>query len=62
MKTIGLILAGGCGTRFWPLSRAKRPKQVLKLDGDKEMINFTIDRCSPLIPKEDIYLVTNRST
>ena len=60
MKTIGLILAGGCGTRFWPLSRVKRPKQVLKLDGDKEMINFTIDRCSPLIPKEDIYLVTNR--
>ena len=60
MKTIGLILAGGSGTRFWPLSRAKKPKQVLKLVGEKEMINFTIDRCCPLIAKEDMYIITNQ--
>jgi mannose-1-phosphate guanylyltransferase len=59
MKTIGLILAGGSGTRFWPLSRTKTPKQVLKLAGDKEMINFTIDRCNPYIENEDIYIITN---
>jgi mannose-1-phosphate guanylyltransferase len=59
MKTVGLILAGGSGTRFWPLSRSKTPKQVLKLVGDKEMINFTIDRCNPYITNEDIYIITN---
>lgn len=59
MKTVGLILAGGSGTRFWPLSRAKRPKQVLKLIDDKEMINHTIDRCDPYISNEDMYIITN---
>ncbi len=60
MKTVGLIMAGGSGTRFWPLSRTKTPKQVLKLTGDKEMINATIDRCVPFIDNEDMHIITNQ--
>ena len=59
MKIVGLIMAGGSGTRFWPLSRKKYPKQALKLTGDKEMINLTIDRCYPFISSDDMHIVTN---
>lgn len=59
MKIVGLIMAGGSGTRFWPLSRRKYPKQALKLLGDEEMINLTIDRCSPLIDGKDMHIITN---
>jgi len=52
-------MAGGSGTRFWPLSRRRYPKQALKLVGDKEMINLTIDRCNPLIGGKDTYIITN---
>lgn len=61
MKTVGLIMAGGSGTRFWPLSRKSYPKQALKLIDDREMINLTIDRCSPFIEGEDMYIVTNKA-
>lgn len=57
----GVILAGGKGERFWPLSRAERPKQFLKLISDKTMIEETIDRVLPLIPLENIRIVTSRS-
>ena len=60
IKTVGLILAGGSGSRFWPLSRKKLPKQVLKLTGDKEMINVTIDRCNSFIAGEDMHIITNK--
>ncbi len=60
MKTVGLIMAGGSGTRFWPLSRKAYPKQALKLIDDREMINLTIDRCAPFIEGEDMYIVTNK--
>ncbi len=56
----GVILAGGKGERFWPLSRAGRPKQFLKLISDKTMIEETIDRILPLIPQENIRIVTGR--
>ena len=39
-----VILAGGSGTRFWPLSRKDNPKQLLKIVGDKTMLQITIDR------------------
>ncbi|MFH2035459.1 MAG: mannose-1-phosphate guanylyltransferase [Candidatus Zixiibacteriota bacterium] len=55
----GVILAGGRGERFWPLSRAKRPKQLLKLISDKTMLQETIDRILPLIPIERILIVTS---
>jgi len=57
----GVILAGGRGERFWPLSRIKRPKQFLKLTSDKMMLEETIDRVLPLIPIENIRIVTNES-
>lgn len=55
----GIILAGGKGERFWPLSRSQRPKQLLKLISDKTMLRETIDRILPLIPIERILVVTS---
>lgn len=54
----GVILAGGSGTRFWPLSRKKIPKQFLKLFSERTLIEETVQRLSPLIPKERIIVVT----
>lgn len=59
MKTYGVILAGGGGTRFWPLSRKELPKQLLNLTGKDLMVNETIDRLEGNIAKEDIFVVTN---
>ena len=59
MKRYGIIMAGGSGTRFWPLSRKRLPKQFLNLTGKEIMVNETIDRLSPVIAKEDIFVVTN---
>ena len=53
-----LIMAGGKGTRFWPLSTEDKPKQFLKLIGDKTMIQMTIDRVLPIIPMDRIYICT----
>ncbi len=54
-----LILAGGSGTRFWPLSRNQRPKQLLDLFGDGTLLAQTIQRLDGLIPKENIFILTN---
>lgn len=59
MKVYGLIMAGGGGTRFWPLSRKRVPKQLLNLDGKEVMLNETIDRLSGVVEKENIFIVTN---
>lgn len=59
MKTYGVIMAGGGGTRFWPLSRHEVPKQLLNLSGKEKMINETIDRVATIASKEDIFVVTN---
>lgn len=59
MKVYGLIMAGGGGTRFWPLSRKKVPKQLLNLDGKEVMLNETIDRLLGVVEKENIFIVTN---
>ena len=61
MNTYGIIMAGGGGTRFWPLSRKETPKQLLNLSGKELMINETIDRITSVIPKKDIFIVTNES-
>lgn len=53
-----LILAGGSGTRFWPLSRARRPKQLLALDGDESLLRQTVDRLAPLIEPENVWICT----
>jgi len=53
---IALIMAGGSGTRFWPLSQKNLPKQYLKFSGDKSLIQQTVDRIRPLCNTEDIYI------
>lgn len=55
-----LILAGGSGTRFWPLSRNSRPKQLLDLFGQGTLLAQTIQRLDGLIPKENIFILTNK--
>ncbi len=57
----GVIMAGGKGERFWPLSRAKRPKQFLRLTSDKSMLEETIHRVTPLIPFQNIRIVAGES-
>lgn len=56
----GLILAGGKGTRLYPLSRSSKPKQFLKVINNKSFLQNTVDRVTPLIKKENIYVVTNK--
>ena len=53
-----LILAGGSGERFWPLSTPKTPKQFLKIFGDKTLLRRTFERIYPPIDPKDIYIVT----
>jgi mannose-1-phosphate guanylyltransferase len=54
-----VILAGGRGTRFWPLSRKKRAKQLLALDGKQTMIQQTVARLRPLAPAKQFWIITN---
>ena len=54
-----VILAGGSGTRFWPRSRRDRAKQVLALDGERTMIQQTLDRLRPLASAKDVRIITN---
>ena len=54
-----LILAGGSGERFWPLSRRARPKQLLSLVSNKTLLQETLARLEGLIPFERILILTN---
>ncbi|HEY6376881.1 MAG TPA: mannose-1-phosphate guanylyltransferase [Edaphobacter sp.] len=54
-----VILAGGSGTRFWPRSRKAKAKQVLALDGQRTMIQQTLDRLLPLADASDVWVITN---
>lgn len=61
MNTTALIMAGGRGERFWPKSRKNMPKQFLSLTDDgKTMIQLTVERISPMVKIEDVYVATNR--
>ncbi len=53
-----VIMAGGSGTRLWPLSRQRRPKQALKLIGQRTMFQYAVDRIAPIFPPERILVVT----
>ena len=59
MKLFAVIMAGGVGSRFWPRSKKKTPKQLLKIFGEHTMIEATVKRLSGLIDKENIYVITN---
>ena len=54
-----VIMAGGVGSRFWPQSTETKPKQFLKLLGNKTMIQMTYERMNKLVPSENIFIVTN---
>ncbi len=54
-----VILAGGRGTRFWPRSRTRTPKQLLNIVGKKTMLQQTVERLRPLIPADRLWCVTN---
>ena len=56
-----LIMAGGIGSRFWPQSTEKNPKQFLKLLGDKSMIQMTYDRMKKITSEDNIFIVTNKN-
>ena len=61
MNTTALIMAGGRGERFWPKSRKNMPKQFLSLTDDgKTMIQLTVERISPMVKIEDVYVATNK--
>ncbi|HBE9335071.1 mannose-1-phosphate guanylyltransferase [Clostridioides difficile] len=59
MKVYNVIMAGGGGTRFWPLSRQEVPKQLINLSGEDALINETINRIDSLAKKDDLFIVTN---
>jgi len=54
-----VILAGGSGTRFWPRSRRARAKQVLALDGERSMLQQTVERLGPIAGQEQVWVITN---
>lgn len=56
-RLYALILSGGAGTRLWPLSRRRKPKQFLDLIGDRTMLQDTVDRVSDVIPDERVFVV-----
>ena len=54
-----LIMAGGSGERFWPLSTKQKPKQLLKIFSDKSLIRLAYERVLPLVSKDQIFIATN---
>jgi mannose-1-phosphate guanylyltransferase len=59
VKLQAVIMAGGSGTRFWPLSRRNRPKQFLPIAGDRTMLEESVERLLPLISYENILTISN---
>ncbi|MEZ6064380.1 MAG: mannose-1-phosphate guanylyltransferase [Planctomycetaceae bacterium] len=55
----GVVMSGGSGTRFWPMSRQARPKQFLKFGRERTLLQSTADRCQPLIDPQRVWVVTN---
>ena len=58
-KRYVVIMAGGRGERFWPISRLARPKQLLPIVGDKAMLTQTVERLAGLVDPEDVFVITN---
>src|SRR5450759_992362 len=56
-----IIMAGGRGERFWPVSREKMPKQLLTLLGKKSFLQEAVDRVLPLVPAKNIFVITNEA-
>src|SRR3954453_16797015 len=56
-----MIMAGGGGTRFWPRSRQRRPKQFLALGGERTLLQQALERTEALIPAENAWVITGKS-
>src|SRR5881396_3057264 len=56
-----IIMAGGRGERFWPVSREKTPKQLLALLGKRSFLQEAVDRVLPLVPLKNIFVITNEA-
>jgi len=56
-----IVMAGGAGTRLWPLSRRGTPKQLLALTGDTSLLQQTVARLAPLLKPEDVYVITSQA-
>lgn len=56
-----LVLAGGSGTRFWPVSRRQRPKQLLSLEGGPSLLQATVERLQPLVDPRSVWVCTTES-
>jgi mannose-1-phosphate guanylyltransferase len=56
-----IIMAGGRGERFWPVSREKTPKQLLRLLGNRSFLQQTVDRITPVVPIKNIFVITNET-
>src|SRR5678816_1934048 len=54
-----IIMAGGRGERFWPVSRERTPKQLLALLGKRSFLQQAVDRVAPLVPMKNIIVITN---
>ena len=61
MNLYAVIMAGGVGSRLWPRSRERSPKQLLNVVGEGTMIQNTIARLQPMVPFENVFIVTNRA-
>jgi mannose-1-phosphate guanylyltransferase len=59
-ELFGVVMAGGGGTRLWPASRRQRPKQSLRLLGDRSLFQQAVDRLKPLLPPEQILIITGK--
>ena len=60
MNIYAVIMAGGVGSRFWPRSKKKTPKQLLKIFGENTMIQDTVNRLKGIIDPKNIYIITNK--
>ncbi|GGL48502.1 mannose-1-phosphate guanylyltransferase [Sporolactobacillus putidus] len=60
MEKYAVILAGGSGTRLWPLSRESKPKQFISVDGNKSFLVQTIERICEVIPAENCFVITSK--
>ncbi len=60
MELYAVIMAGGVGARFWPRSREKKPKQLIRIFGENTMIQDTVSRLEGLVPPDRILIITNK--
>ncbi len=60
MELFAVVMAGGVGSRFWPRSRQGNPKQLIKIFGEKTMIQDTVSRLEGIIKNENIFIITNQ--